>query len=217
MKKRVYMLSALLLAALLFVTSIIPVSLAESNTFSKENTLSLHDVFDLMDAFESREFESVWEQKALEKENAQHTKEWEKEYGKYTRWQGNVTAAYVQAYGFMPSHDTLSVNPLCVLPHRDSLSIYEAYDLAAKAVSRKEKRLPREKLDKYFYTWEYCVSRELDWFWNPLGTWIITWYDTHDRLVCRAYVDDCARKVTIVFDYLDRTPDDEGIKIYKNF
>ena len=51
----------------------------------------------------------------------------------------------------------------------------------------------------------------------PLGTWLISWYDTADCLVCRAYVDDCARKVTIVFDYLDRTPDDEGIKIFKNF
>lgn len=217
MKKKLNLLSILLLAALLFVTSIIPVSQAESNTFSKENPLSLHDAFDLMDAFENREFESVWEQKALEKENAQHTKEWEKEYGKYTRWQGNVTAAYAQAYGFMPSHDTLSVNPLCVPPHRDSLSIYEAYDMAAKAVARKEKRLPREKLDKYFYTWEYCVSRELDWFWNPLGTWVFSWYNASDKLVCCAYVDDCARKVTIVFDCLDRTPDDEGIKIYKNF
>ena len=128
-----------------------------------------------------------------------------------------MTAAYVQAYRFMPSHDALSVNPLSVLPHSESLSLHEAYELAAKAVARKEKRLPRKKLDKYFYTWEYCVSRELDWFWAPLGTWLISWYDSVDRLICRAYVDDCARKVTIVFDYLDRTPDDEGIKIFKNF
>ena len=186
-------------------------------SFAETNPLSLHDAFRLMDAFENREFESIWEKKALEKENVQHTKEWEKEYGQYTRWQGDVTAAYVQAYGFMPSHNTLSVNPLCVLPHEDSLSLPEAYELAANAVARKEKRLPREKLDKYFYTWEYCVSRELDWFWAPLGTWIISWYNTRDRLFCQAYVDDCARKVTIVFDYLDRTPDDEGIKMFKNF
>ena len=186
-------------------------------SFAEANPLSLHDAFSLMDAFESREYESIWEKKALEKENVQHTKEWEKEYGQFTRWQGDVTAAYVQAYGFMPSHDTLSVNPLSVLPHEDSLSLPEAYELAAKAVARKEKRLPREKLDKYFYTWEYCVSRELDWFWAPLGTWIISWYNTRDRLVCQVYVDDCARKVTTVFDYLDRTPDDEGIKIFKNF
>ena len=179
--------------------------------------LSLHDAYCLMDAFENREFESIWEKKALEKENAQHTKEWEREYGQFSRWQGDVTAAYVQAYGFMPSHDILSVNPLSVLPHEDSFSLPEAYELAAKGVARKEKRLPREKLDKYFHTWEYCVSRELDWFWAPLGTWIISWYNTRDRLVCQAYVDDCARKVTIVFDYLDRTPDDEGIKIFKNF
>ena len=199
------------LSAFLLIFTINSFSLAESSP------LSLHDAYHLMDAFESREYESVWEKKALEKENDQHTREWQKEYGPYTRWQGDVTAAYVQAYGFMPSHDALSVNPLSVLPHRESLSLPEAYELAAKAVARKEKRLPREKLDKYFYTWEYCVSRELDWFWAPLGTWIISWYDTADCLICRAYVDDCARKVTIVFDYLDRTPDDEGIKIFKNF
>ena len=35
--------------------------------------------------------------------------------------------------------------------------------------------------------------------------------------ICVKDVDDCARKVTIIFDYLDRTPDDEGIKIFKNF
>ena len=199
------------LSAFILIFFINSCALAESSL------LSLRDAYHLMDAFESREYESIWEKKNLEKENTQHTREWEKEYGPYTRWQGDVTAAYVQAYGFMPSHDALSVNPLSVLPHRESLSLLEVYELAAKAVSRKEKRLPREKLDKYFYTWEYCVSRELDWFWAPLGTWIISWYDTADRLICRAYVDDCARKVTIVFDYLERTPDDEGIKIFKNF
>ena len=217
MMKKHNRLSILLIAVSLFLVSIISASQAESNTFSEKNALALQDAFSLMDAYESRAFESIWERKALEKENAQHTRDWEKEYGRYTRWQGNVTAAYVRAYGFMPSHDTLSVNPLSVLPHQESLSLTEAYELAAKAVSRKEKRLPREKLDKYFYAWEYCVSRELDWFWSPLGTWLISWYDTADRLICCAYVDDCARKVTIVFDYLDRTPDDEGIKIFKNF
>ena len=200
-----------------FVSVILLLWSMNTVSFAEANPLSLHDAFSLMDAFESREYESIWDKKALEKENVQHTKEWEKEYGQFTRWQGDVTAAYVQAYGFMPSHDTLSVNPLSVLPHEDSLSLPEAYELAAKAVARKEKRLPREKLDKYFYTWEYCVSRELDWFWAPLGTWIISWYNTRDRLVCQVYVDDCARKVTTVFDYLDRTPDDEGIKIFKNF
>ena len=32
-----------------------------------------------------------------------------------------------------------------------------------------------------------------------------------------AYVSDTAARVTIVFDYLDRTPDDEGIHIYTDF
>ena len=200
-----------------FLSIILLLCSSSVDSLAENVPLSLRDANHLMDAFESREYESVWEKKALEQENAQHTREWEKEYGPYTRWQGDVTAAYVQAYGFMPSHDALSVNPLSMLPHQESLSLPEAYELATKAVAGKEKRLPREKLGKYFYTWDYCVSRELDWFWAPLGTWIISWYDTADRLICRAYVDDCARKVTIVFDYLDRTPDDEGIKIFKNF
>lgn len=216
MKKR-NRLSILLIAVSLFLGSIISASQAESNTFSDKNALSLQDAFSLMDAYESRAFESVWEQQALEKENARHTGEWEKEYGRFTRWQGNVTAAYVRAYGFMPSHDTLSVNPLCILPGKDSLPVSVARSLASKAVAKVEKRLPREKLDSMFSTWEYCVSRELGWFWNPLGTWVFSWYDAADKLACRAYVDDCAAKVTIVFIYLDRTPDDEGIKIYTKF
>lgn len=216
MKKR-NRLSILLIAVSLFLGSIISASQAESNTFSDKNALSLQDAFTLMDAYESREFESVWEQRALEKENARHTGEWEKEYGRFTRWQGDVTAAYVRAYGFMPSHDSLSVNPLCILPGKDSLPVSVARNLASQAVANVEKRLPREKLDSMFSTWEYCVSRELGWFWNPLGTWVFSWYDAADKLACRAYVDDCAAKVTIVFIYLDRTPDDEGIKIYTKF
>ena len=216
MKKR-NRLSILLIAVSLFLGSIISASQAESNTFSDKNALSLQDAFTLMDAYESREFESVWEQRALEKENARHTGEWEKEYGRFTRWQGDVTAAYVRAYGFMPSHDSLSVNPLCILPGKDSLPVSVSRNLAAQAVAKVEKRLPREKLDSMFSTWEYCVSRELGWFWNPLGTWVFSWYDAADKLACRAYVDDCAAKVTIVFIYLDRTPDDEGIKIYTKF
>ena len=216
MKKR-NRLSILLIAVSLFLGSIISASQAESNTFSDKNALSLQDAFTLMDAYESREFESVWEQRALEKENARHTGEWEKEYGRFTRWQGDVTAAYVRAYGFMPSHDTLSVNPLCILPGKDSLPVSVARNLASQAVAKVEKRLAREKLDSMFSTWEYCVSRELGWFWNPLGTWVFSWYDVADKLACRAYVDDCAAKVTIVFIYLDRTPDDEGIKIYTKF
>ena len=216
MKKR-NRLSILLIAVSLFLGSIISASQAESNTFSDKNALSLQDAFTLMDAYESREFESVWEQRALEKENARHTGEWEKEYGRFTRWQGDVTAAYVRAYGFMPSHDSLSVNPLCILPGKDSLPVSVARNLASQAVANVEKRLPREKLDSMFSTWEYCVSRELSWFWNPLGTWVFSWYDAADKLACRAYVDDCAAKVTIVFIYLDRTPDDEGIKIYTKF
>lgn len=216
MKKR-NRLSILLIAVSLFLGSIISASQAESNTFSDKNALSLQDAFTLMDAYESREFESVWEQRALEKENARHTGEWEKEYSRFTRWQGDVTAAYVRAYGFMPSHDSLSVNPLCILPGKDSLPVSVARNLASQAVANVEKRLPREKLDSMFSTWEYCVSRELGWFWNPLGTWVFSWYDAADKLACRAYVDDCAAKVTIVFIYLDRTPDDEGIKIYTKF
>ena len=32
-----------------------------------------------------------------------------------------------------------------------------------------------------------------------------------------AYVSDISAKATIVFDYLDRTPDDEGIHIFTDF
>ena len=190
---------------------------ASAASLTESAPLSLSDAYSIMDVFEDGEYESIWEKKALEKVNAQHTRDWEKEYGSYNRWQGNVTAAYVREYGFMPSHDTLSVNPLCILPGKDSLPVSVARNLASQAVAKVEKRLAREKLDSMFSTWEYCVSRELGWFWNPLGTWVFSWYDVADKLACRAYVDDCAAKVTIVFIYLDRTPDDEGIKIYTKF
>ena len=61
------------LSIILFLCSSSAASMAENVP------LSLRDAYHLMDAFESREYESVWEKKALEKENAQHTREWEKE------------------------------------------------------------------------------------------------------------------------------------------
>ena len=79
-----------------------------------------------------------------------------------------------------------------------------------------EKRLSRADLEAMEYTWEYCYSRDLDWFWDPDGTWVFSWYQ-EGKLVCMAYVSDTAARVTIVFDYLDRTPDDEGIHIYTEF
>ena len=60
--------------------SIILLLCSSSAASLAENTpLSLHEAYHLMDTFESREYESVWEKKTLEKENTQHTRKWEKE------------------------------------------------------------------------------------------------------------------------------------------
>ena len=88
--------------------------------------------------------------------------------------------------------------------------------LALSELSYVEKRLPRTELEAMEYTWEFCYSRDLDWFWDPAGTWIISWYQ-EGKQVCMVYISDPKAKVSIVFDYLDRTPDDEGIHIYTEF
>ena len=171
----------------------------------------------LMDAFESREFEAAWEWKEFQKENARHTREWEAQFGKTTLWQGDTTAAYVLEYGMMPTHDAPYANPLAVQPGPDTLSEAVARSLAMDAVAKVEKRLTRTELEAMEYTWEYCYSRDLDWFWEPSGNWVFRWFSPEGTLVCMAYVSDCQAKVTIVFDYLDRTPDDEGIHMYTDF
>ena len=199
-----------LIAAILTMAFSFPCSKAETVFLSQE------EAYVLMDTFENLEFDEVWEWKEFQKENARRTKEWEKEYGKCTRWQGGVTATYVLEYSMMPTHDAPYVNPLAVLPGPDTLGEAVARSLAMDAVAKVEKRLPRTELEAMEYTWEFCYSRDLDWFWDPAGTWIFSWYQD-GKQVCMVYVSDTQAKVTIAFDYLDRTPDDEGIHIYTEF
>ena len=199
-----------MIAAILLMAFSLPFANAETTS------LSLEEANALMDTFENLEFDEAWEWKEFQKENARHTNEWEEKYGRNNRWQGEVTATYVLAYGMMPTHDAPYANPLAALPGSDTLGEAMARSLAMDAVAKVEKRLPREELETMEYTWEYCYSRDLDWFWDPAGTWIFAWYQ-EGKKVCIVYVSDTDARVTIVFDYLDRTPDDEGIHIYTEF
>ena len=193
-------------------------TMAFSLPFAQAETISLSQVeaIAMMDAFESLDFDEAWEWKEFQKENARHTNEWEEKYGRNNRWQGEVTATYVLAYGMMPTHDAPYANPLAALPGSDTLGEAMARSLAMDAVAKVEKRLPREELETMEYTWEYCYSRDLDWFWDPAGTWIFAWYQ-EGKQVCIVYGSDKDARVTIAFDYLDRNPDDEGIHIYTEF
>ena len=199
-----------MIAAIVLMAFSLPFAQAKTISISRKEAIAM------MDAFESLNFDEAWEWKEFQKENARRTKEWEKEYGRHTRWQGNVTAAYVLAYGMMPTYDAPYADPLAVMPGPDGLGEAVARSLAMDAVSKMEKRLPRADLENMEYTWQYCYSRDLDWFWDPAGTWIFSWYQ-EGKLVCMAYVSDTAARPNIVFDYLDRTPDDEGIHVYTDF
>ncbi len=199
-----------LIAAILTMAFSLPFAQAEIISLSREEAIAM------MDAFESLDFDEAWEWKEFQKENARHTNEWEEKYGRNNRWQGDVTAAYVLAYGVMPTCDAPYANPLAALPGSDTLGEAMARSLAMDAVAKVEKRLPREELETMEYTWEYCYSRDLDWFWDPAGTWIFAWYQ-EGKQVCIVYVSDKDARVTIAFDYLDRNPDDEGIHIYTEF
>lgn len=193
-------------------------TMAFSLTFSPAETIShsREEAIAMMDAFESLDFDETWEWTEFQKENTRRTKEWEREYCKHTRWQGDVTAAYVLAYGVMPTYDVPYVDPLAALPGPDTLGEAVACSLAMDAVAKVERRLSRADLEVMEYTCGFYYSRDLDWFWEPSGTWVFSWYQ-EEKLVCMAYVSDTAARVTIVFDYLDRTPDDEGIHIYTDF
>ena len=159
-----------MIAAIVLMAFSLPFGNAEMTS------LSLEEANAIMDAFENLEFDEAWEWKEFQKQNACHTKEWETKFGRDTRWQGDVTAAYVLAYGMMPTHDAPYANPLAVLPGPDTLSETVARSLAMDAVAKVEKRLPRADLETMEYTWEYCYSRDLDWFWDPAGTWVFGWY-----------------------------------------
>lgn len=193
-------------------------TMAFSLPFAQAETISLSQVeaIAMMDAFESLDFDEAWEWKEFQKENARRTREWETEYGPHGRWQGDVTTAYVLAYGVMPTYDAPYADPLAALPGTDNLPEIVARSLAMDAVAKVEKRLPRSVLENMESTWGFYYSRDLDWFWEPSGTWVFSWYQ-EGKQACMAYVSDTDARVTIVFDYLDRTPDDEGIHIYTEF
>ena len=199
-----------MIAAIVLMVFSLPCSHAELVSLSWEEANAM------MDAFESQDFDEAWEWKEFQKENARCTKEWEEEYGKHTRWQGDVTAAYVLTYGVMPTYDAPYADPLAALPGTDNLPEIVARTLAMDAVAKVEKRLPRSVLENMESTWGFYYSRDLDWFWEPSGTWIFSWYQ-EGKQACMAYISDIATRATIVFDYLDRTPDDEGIHIYTEF
>ena len=199
------------------ITAIVLMVVSFAPACAETVSLTWEEANALMDAFDQLEFEEAWEWKEFQKENARHTREWEKEYGPHGRWQGEVTAAYALAYGMMPTYDAPHANPLAILPGPDNLPEAVARFLAMDAVEKVEARLPRSILEGMDSSWELCCSRDLDWFWEPSGTWIFSWYSSEGKKLCMAYVSDLTATVTIVFDYLDRTPDDEGIHIFTDF
>ena len=187
------------------------------SAYAESASLSWEEANALMDAFETLEFDEAWERKEFQKENARRTREWEAEYGPHGRWQGDILAAYALAYGVMPTYDAPYADPLAALPGTDNLPEIVARTLAMDAVEKAEERMPRAVLENMESAWGFYYSRDLDWFWEPSGTWVFSWYSDTGKTVCMAYVSDCQAKATIVFDYLDRTPDDEGIHIYTDF
>ncbi len=207
MKKIVSLIMAIIMTASFFLSS----------AYAEDHALTRQEAEALMESFERLEFDEAWEWKEFQKENARRTREWEKEYGPHGRWQGDVIASYVLAYGMMPTYDAPYADPLAALPGLDNLPEIAARSLAMDAVENVEKRLPRSVLESMESVWGFYYSHDLDWFWEPSGTWIFCWYSNEGKLVCMAYVSDCEAKATIVFDYIDRTPDDEGIHIYTEF
>ena len=114
-----------MVAAILTMAFSLPFSQAETISLSREEAIAM------MDAFENLDFDEVWEWKEFQKENARHTKEWEEKFGRNTRWQGDVTASYVLAYGMMPTYDAPYANPLAVYPDDARLTIPEAKRIAS--------------------------------------------------------------------------------------
>ena len=68
------------------------------------------------------------------------------------------------------------------------------------AVEKAEERLPCAVLENMESTWAFYYSRDLDWFWEPSGTWIFSWFSNEGKLACMAYVSDRQAKATVVFD-----------------
>ena len=206
MKKIMLLLIALILCA------VSPLSIAERHALSQQEAVALMDAMSETYCLDDADF------RAVQRENEQHTREWEKKLGKHSRWDGNVMADYVLEYGMMPTHDAPYANPLAVYPDDAKLTIPEAKQIAAEAVSSVEDRLPTEKLDGLTCLWEFDYCRDLGWWWTYDGTWIITWLH-ENQIVSRAFLRDADGKPTIVFIYLDDHDlySDDGVAFYTDF
>ena len=186
-------------------------SLAEPRAINKEEAQALMDRMKEMYTDGSL-------YRTVENENAQHTREWERDYGRSTRWDGDVMAEYVLTYGMMPTHNAPYANPLAVYPVHARLSIEEAKQIAKEAAMSVDSRLTESRLENMRCIWEFDYCRDLDWFWTEDGTWIITWYNG-DEIVCRTYLRDTNGTPTVVFIYLDcHDPyTDDGLAVYTDF
>ncbi len=206
MKKLFSLMIALILCAAPLV------SLAERRALSHQEAIDLMDEMDYLYCFEDADF------RALQHENEAHTREWEKRYGYHVRWDGDVIADYVLAYGMMPTYDAPYANPLAVYPDHAKLTIDEAKMIGKNAVASVESRLPEDKLNALNCLWEFNYCRDLGWWWTYDGTWIISWFDGN-KLVCRAYLRDADGKPTIVFIHLDDNDpySDDGVVTYTQF
>ena len=175
--------------------------------------LSWKEACILMDQMQQTDEALAWQ------ENSRHTMEWEMQYGDHMLWQGDLTAAYVQRYGMMPTLYMPYANPLAAFPGSDTLGEAAARKLATEAVLSVEPRFTARDLETMLSSWTFYYSRDLAWFWDDQGTWMFTWYDEAADPVCSAYVSDPRAKVSIVFDRLDCNDpySDAGMKVFTEF
>lgn len=206
------MRKALLLLIVLLLCAAPLHSLAERRALSRQEAVSLMDAMEKTYCAEDANIRSI------QRDNEQHTREWEQKYGHHNRWDGDVMADYVLAYGMMPTYDIPYANPLAVYPHDAKLTVQEAKRIASHAVSSVEDRLPADQLDSLTCLWEFDYCRDLGWWWTYDGTWIISWFD-REEIICRAFLRDADGKPTIVFIYLDvHDPySDDGVAVYTDF
>ena len=91
----------------------------------------------------------------MQQENFRHTLEWEIQYGDHTLWQGDLTAAYVQRYGMMPTFYMPYANPLAVFPGEENLGEETARKLAAEAILSVEPRFTAHDLETMLSSWTF--------------------------------------------------------------
>ena len=206
MKKAVSLLIAVILCAAPLLSRAEPRALTRQEAVSL--MVAMFDLFCLDDA----------DFRVIQHENEQHTRDWEKKYGRHVLWNGDVTADYVLAYGMMPTYDTPYANPLAVYPDNAKLTIEDAKYIAAKAISSVDDRLSMDTLDRLTCLWEFDYCRDLGWFWTYDGTWVISWCEDN-TLAGRVYIRDADGKPTIAFVYLDgHDPySDDGVVAYTDF